>query len=63
MGATRSPPTTPAVLPERVFPGLIVGASLGPPKARPPNIAAVSQTQVTTRGKNTSQAPAQERSG
>ena len=37
--------------PERVFPGLIAGASLGPPRARPPNMAAVSQTQVTTSGK------------
>ena len=50
-------------LPERVFPGLTVGASFGPPKARPPNIAAESQTQVTTSGKNTSQAPAQLRIG
>src|SRR3954453_12383645 len=62
-GATRSPPITPAVLPDRVFPGLTRGASLGPPNARPPNMAAVSQTQVTTRGKKTSQAPLHERIG
>ena len=56
-GPRRRPPTTPARLPERVFPGLTTGASLGPPMARPPNMAAVSQIQVTTRGKNTSAAP------
>ena len=49
--------------PDRVFPGLMVGASLGPPKVRPPYIAAESQTQVTMSGKKTSQAPAQLRTG
>ncbi len=43
-----------------VFPGLTAGASLGPPMVRPPNMAAVSHTQVTTRGKNTSHAPDQD---
>ena len=62
-GATTRLPTTPAMVPDLVFPGLTVGASFAPPKVRPPNMAAVSPTQVTTRGKNTSQAPAQERSG
>src|SRR3954467_10431210 len=62
-GAITIPPTNPAVLPDQVFPGLTVGASLGPPNALPPNIAAVSQTQVTTSGKKTNQAPVQERTG
>ena len=63
MGATSRAPTTPATAPDRVFPGLTTGESLGPPKVRPPNIAAVSHTQVTTSGKQTSHSPAQLRGG
>ena len=49
---------TPTVDPERVLPGLMVGASFAPPMARPPDIAALSHTQITTIGKNTSHVPA-----
>ena len=49
-GATTRLPTTPATVPDLVFPGLTLGASFAPPKRCPPNMAALSQTQVTTRG-------------
>ncbi len=60
-GTVARAPSTPAIEPDQVFPGLTLGQSLGPPIARPANMAAVSQTQVTTSGKNTSHAPAQEK--
>ena len=61
--APRDAAEQPATAPERVFPGLTAAPASGPPIASPANIAALSQTQVTTSGKNTSQVPAQERSG
>ena len=57
IGATSRPPTTPAAAPERVFPGTDHRRELGSPEVLPPNIAAVSHTQVTTSGKEDQPSP------
>src|ERR1044072_7407888 len=47
-------PSVPPTAPARVFLGDSTGASLGPPKAEPSAIAAVSQIQVITSGNSVS---------